>query len=114
MNMPPNHAFYAMSVVLMGILTGCARTSTLPLATDRIEITVRVAPICRDDADRLALQKAAVETIKSGLENFIVIDTGEVTLYPAIHPQPHARLYMVTVLRQPFREGLPASRTVGY
>ena len=76
MNMPPNHALYAMSVVLMGILTGCARTSTLPLATDRIEITVRAAPICRDDADRLALQKAAVETIKSGFENFIVIDTG--------------------------------------
>lgn len=121
MNMPPNHALYAMSVVLMGILTGCARTSTLPLATDRIEITVRAAPICRDDADRLALQKAAVETIKSGFENFIVIDTGGggyISGYtpttPAIHPQPHARLYMGTVLRQPFREALPSSRTVGY
>ena len=77
MNIPRTMPFYAMFVVLMGILTGCARTSTLPLAADRIEITVRVAPICsRDDADRLALQKAALETIRSGFENFIVIDTG--------------------------------------
>ena len=43
----------------------------------RIEITVRVAPICsREDANRLALRQAAVETIKAGFENFIVINTG--------------------------------------
>ena len=66
-----------MFVVLTVILTGCARTSTLPLAADRIEITVRVAPTCsRDDADRLALQEAAAETIRAGFESFIVIDTG--------------------------------------
>ena len=77
MERTPPHTIYAIFVVLMGVLTGCARTSTLPLAADRIEITVRVAPICsREDADRLALQQAAVETIKAGFENFIVINTG--------------------------------------
>lgn len=76
MNTSIRCALRVLLVVLVGVMAGCARTSTLPLAANRIEVTVRVAPVCsRTDADRLALQQAAVETIKRGFEDFIVINT---------------------------------------
>ena len=76
MNMSIRCALRVLLVALVGVMAGCARTSTLPLAANRIEVTVRVAPVCsRTDADRLALQQAAVETIKRGFEDFIVINT---------------------------------------
>ena len=61
---------------VMVVLTGCARTSTASLDADRIEITVHVATICDGrDAERLAHRHAAVETIRRGFEDYIVIDS---------------------------------------
>ncbi|MDD9980665.1 MAG: hypothetical protein OXU81_04800 [Gammaproteobacteria bacterium] len=61
---------------LMVVMTGCARTSTAPLDADTIEITVRVATICDGkDAERIAHRHAAVETIKRGFDDYIVIDS---------------------------------------
>ena len=63
-------------VALLGVTTGCARTSTAPLDADTVEIAVRVGTICDGrDADRLARRQAAVETIKRGFEDYMVIDS---------------------------------------
>ena len=63
-------------VAMLGVATGCARTSTAPVDVDTIEIAVRVATICDGrDADRLARRQAAVETIRRGFEDYIVIDS---------------------------------------
>ena len=63
-------------VALVGVTTGCARTSTVPVDADTIEISVRVATICDGrDVDRLAQRQAAVETIRRGFEDFVVIDS---------------------------------------
>ena len=61
-------------VALVGVMTGCARTSTAPLDANTIEITVRVATICSGaDADRIAHRQAAVETIRRGFDDYIVM-----------------------------------------
>ena len=63
-------------VALAGVMTGCARTSAVPVDADTIEIAVRVATICDGrDADRLARRQAAVETIRRGFEDYIVVDS---------------------------------------
>ena len=63
-------------VALLGVTTGCARTSTVPVDADTIEIAVRVGTICDGtDADRLARRQAAVETIRRGFQDFVVIDS---------------------------------------
>ena len=55
-------------------LTGCARTSTVPVGEDTIEITVHVGTICDGgDAERLARRHAAVETIRRGFDDYVVI-----------------------------------------
>ena len=69
-------ALGVLLVALLGVMTGCARTSTSPVAVDTIEVAVRVGTICdRTDADRIAHRQAAVETIKRGFEDYIVIDS---------------------------------------
>ena len=61
-------------LLLPAVLTGCARTSTVPVGEDTIEITVHVATICDGrDAERLARRHAAVETIRRGFDDYIVI-----------------------------------------
>ena len=63
-------------VALVGVATGCARTSAVSVDADTIEIAVRVATICDGtDADRLARRQAAVETIRRGFQDFVVIDS---------------------------------------
>ena len=63
-------------VALLGAMAGCARTSTVPLDADTIEIAVRVGTICdAGDAERLARRQAAVETIRRGFEDYVVIDS---------------------------------------
>lgn len=60
--------------VVLGVVTGCARTSTVPLDADTVQIAVRVATICdARDADRLVRRQAAVETIRRGFEDYVVI-----------------------------------------
>ena len=62
-------------VALAGLLAGCARTSTVALDADVIEIAVHVATVCDGrDADRIARRQAAVETLRRGYEDYVVID----------------------------------------
>lgn len=79
MNMPIRRAPRVVFVVITGlmtVMTGCARTSTVSLDADTIEITVRVATFCDGrDAERLARRHAAVETIKRGFADYVVIDS---------------------------------------
>ena len=61
-------------VVLPVVLAGCARTSTAPVGADTIEITVHVGTICDgSDAERLARRHAAVETIRRGFDDYVVV-----------------------------------------
>ena len=63
-------------VVVPGIMAGCARTSTVPVDADTIEIAVQVGAICDGrDADRLARRQAAVETIRRGFEDYAVVES---------------------------------------
>ena len=65
-----------MIIALLGVLAGCARTSTVPVDADTIEIAVRVAAICDGrDAERLARRQAAVETIRRGFDDYVVVDS---------------------------------------
>lgn len=79
MNVPIRRAplFLLLAVTgFVGTMTGCARTSTTTLDGDTVEITVRVATICDGaDAERLARRHAAVETIRRGFEDYIVVDS---------------------------------------
>lgn len=76
MNSSIRRGLGVLLVVLAGIATGCARTSAVPVGADTIQIAVRVATICdAADADRLARRQAAVETIRRGYQDFVVIDS---------------------------------------
>ena len=66
--------FRVLLLLLPVVLTGCARTSTAPVGEDTIEVTVHVGTICDgSDAERLARRHAAVETIRRGFDDYIVI-----------------------------------------
>ena len=68
------HGLRVLLLVLPIALTGCARTSTAPVGEDTIEITVHVATICDGrDAERLAQRHAAVETVRRGFDDYVVI-----------------------------------------
>ena len=69
-------ALRVLPIALAVVVAGCARTSTVPVDADTIRITVRVAPICDGkDADRLARRQAAVETIRRGFEDYVVVSS---------------------------------------
>ena len=66
--------FRVLLLLLPAVLTGCARTSTAPVGEDTIEVTVHVGTICDGrDAERLAQRHAAVETIRRGFDDYVVI-----------------------------------------
>ena len=66
--------FRVLLLLLPAVLSGCARTSTVPAGVDTIEITVHVGTICDGgDAERLARRHAAVETIRRGFDDYVVI-----------------------------------------
>ena len=76
MNTSLRRGLRVVLVALLGVMTGCARTSTVALDADTIEIAVRVATICDGrDAERLAHRQAAVETIRRGFDDYIVTDS---------------------------------------
>ena len=61
-------------LLIPAVLIGCARTSTVHVGEDTIEVTVHVGTICdARDAARLAQRHAAVETIRRGFDDYIVI-----------------------------------------
>jgi len=66
----------ALLLALPVVLAGCARTSTAPVDENTIEITVHVPAICdARHAERIALHHAAVETIRRGFDDYIVVGT---------------------------------------
>ena len=76
MNIAIRRVLRVLLVALPAVVTGCARTSTVPLDEDTIEVTVHVATICDGrDAERLARRHAAVETIRRGFDDYVVIDS---------------------------------------
>ena len=76
MNVSSRRAVAVLLVALPGLMAGCARTSTVPLDADTVEITVRVGTVCDGgDAERLARRQAAVETIRRGFEDYVVVDS---------------------------------------
>jgi len=55
------------------LMVGCASSSTLPLADDVVKISARTAPVCgAESTQRIALQRAATETIKRGYDKFVI------------------------------------------
>jgi hypothetical protein len=56
-------------------LTGSARASVMPLAQDTVQITSYIAPVCggAGAAQKVAFQRAAVETIRRGYDRFIIL-----------------------------------------
>lgn len=59
------------------VLTACAETSVMPLSKDTIRISTTGDDICGEQgAQIVALRTAAVESIRRGYENFIIIGAG--------------------------------------
>jgi hypothetical protein len=55
-------------------VTGCARSSTIPIAADTISITSSAAPLCgATGAQSVAAKQAAVETIRRGFDKFVIV-----------------------------------------
>jgi hypothetical protein len=55
-------------------VSGCARSSTMPLAQDTFQITASAAPVCgMQGAQRVAVRQAAVETIRRGYDRFLIM-----------------------------------------
>lgn len=64
------HVFLGLCVLLVG----CAKASTIPLAKDTLQITSSAAPVCGvTGAQSVALRQAAVETIRHGYDNFVIV-----------------------------------------
>jgi hypothetical protein len=55
-------------------LVGCARSTAMPLSQDTVQITSRAAPACGGSgAEKVAFQRAAVETIRRGYSRFVIL-----------------------------------------
>lgn len=55
-------------------LVACGRTTVMPLAKDVYRVSASVAPACGPQgAERMAFQRAAVETIRGGFDKFIIV-----------------------------------------
>ena len=69
---------YALiAVAATGLVTGCARSSTIPLTNDTVQITATTAPACgRTGAQSVAVRRAAIETLQRGFDRFIVQGAG--------------------------------------
>jgi hypothetical protein len=56
------------------LLSGCARSGAMPLAQDTVQISTSAAPVCgRQGTQKVAFQRAAVETIRRGYDRFVII-----------------------------------------
>ena len=56
-------------------LSGCVASSTLPLSADTVQITTQAAPVCgAAGAQKVALKRAAGETINRGFDRFIIVN----------------------------------------
>lgn len=56
------------------MLAACARSATLPLSADIVQITTSAAPACgQSGAQSVALRRAAIETINRGYDKFLIV-----------------------------------------
>ncbi len=64
----------AGSALALLAMAGCASTSVMPLSADTIQVTAQADPDCGPTgAQRAALKRAAVETLRQGYDSFIVL-----------------------------------------
>lgn len=57
------------------LLPGCVASSTLPLSADTVQITTQAAPVCgAAGAQKVALRRAASETLSRGYSRFIILN----------------------------------------
>ncbi len=55
------------------LVSGCASVSTIPLSANSFQLTTKASPECSaDQAQRIALKRAAAETLKQGYDSFII------------------------------------------
>ena len=66
--------YYTLLLIAL-VLGACAQSSTVPLAVDTMQITTRAAPACGGStgAQKLAMKRAAVETITRGYDKFVIL-----------------------------------------
>ncbi len=82
-------------IVSGAFLSGCAQTSTMPLNANTVRISVSAAPICgMGGAQKVALQMAAIETIRKGFDKFVIFNgqyqaNPEVVGYSPMTAQTH-------------------------
>lgn len=56
-------------------LTACAQSSTMPLSADTFQLLASAAPVCGSaGAQRVAIRRAAIETINRGFDRFLILD----------------------------------------
>jgi hypothetical protein len=57
------------------LLSACAYSSSLDVASDTIQVTTEAAPVCgQAGAQKVAAQRAAIETLKRGYDRYIILD----------------------------------------
>ena len=66
---------WCVPIVIVGsMISGCAKSSTIPLANDTLQITATAARACgRAGAQEVAVRRAAIETIQRGYDKFLVV-----------------------------------------
>jgi hypothetical protein len=64
----------AASLLAILSLASCASTSVMPLSADTIQVTAQADPDCGPSgAQTAALKRAAVETLRRGFDNFVIV-----------------------------------------
>jgi hypothetical protein len=65
---------FAVLLLLTLVITGCARSSAIPLAADTVQISSHAAPVCgADGAALVASRTAAVETLRRGFDKYLIL-----------------------------------------
>lgn len=65
---------FAVLGVLLQILTACASSSVMDVATDTIVVNTAAAPVCgQRGAQDVAVKRAAYETLKRGYDKYIIL-----------------------------------------
>lgn len=61
-------------VLLVFLFVGCARTSTIPITNNMVQISTSAAVVCgATGAQRVALERAAIETLNRGFDRFVIV-----------------------------------------
>lgn len=71
------------------LLAGCASGSVMQLDANTAKITVSAAPVCGDTgAQQLAYTDAAITTLRTGFDGFIVLGDGESSTLAGVSTMP--------------------------